>query len=854
MSGDQAREAGDERMDRVLGVRAVPRQGDVAGPTESGAGDQAQAGYSLRKSSKGGAKRGMPDPDGETDRGRRGDETDDLDELGNPRRGQTPGPDDVSDEPDRGGGNSTLFSFAAAGLVVAAAAFSPIGIAGALAAMAVIIPSLILHEMAHAKAADILGDPIPRLEGRLGWGLRDLATHIHPVWTILVPVATLLSGFFLAGARPVEPEPANFKNPVRDMAIVAAVGPATHVGLAALGAGAFAVLAAFGIGIATAGLGGVVAGALAVATYYNLILAAVNLIPFFPFDGHHILRPFLPESTSVALDEVNSRPGIFKFIPGILALAGLVIPIALGAQWLAGVLLGGVAVAGVKLAAAALPAVAAVGMLMGRMHPGAPSSPAAPSEGQRPADLVVIFSGPPAITSDSFLSSVDISRRDGVRRYSVLQQAMVQELESAGLDAATLQSYNATPTATFRRINAAALRVDAARAAEFMEVLKLRGHRVYLDERRRIPEPIPTSPEDAANDPKGAVTLDETVKLVGADKVLKSGEERWGPPDLGLVGRLAMRLVMAAVPQPKIGVIDSGRDKNHPMMKNVRSVNVTTGKDEDDIGHGTWVTSAVLNLARWAMKLTHYKTFVGGGANLTDILKALTDSANDGNIVISNSWGSDDGDPDSPDSQLVRKLAEEGHVMVFAAGNAGPGPNTIGSPAIVYYKDPKTGAIRNLSVAATGRNRKVVYFSSRGPGSEKTKTKPDYPRRPDLASVGHNKEGAWPEALGDADRKDPVWGPLKAISGTSMSAPDVAGAIGLLAMLFGVTEKGEKLDAIVNAVMSNLRKTGGEAVELAGDGFLDVGAAYEALKAAMAPVAPPFLARLVLRLFSRHRV
>ena len=50
--------------------------------------------------------------------------------------------------------------------------------------------------------------------------------------------------------------------------------------------------------------------------------------------------------------------------------------------------------------------------------------------------------------------------------------------------------------------------------------------------------------------------------------------------------------------------------------------------------------------------------------------------------------------------------------------------------------------------------------------------------------------GAWPADLGGADRVDPEKGPVKAISGTSMATPDVAGATALLAMLFGVTKTG----------------------------------------------------------------
>ena len=63
-------------------------------------------------------------------------------------------------------------------------------------------------------------------------------------------------------------------------------------------------------------------------------------------------------------------------------------------------------------------------------------------------------------------------------------------------------------------------------------------------------------------------------------------------------------------------------------------------------------------------------------------------------------------------------------------------------------------------------------------------------------------------------------------------------------MMFGVTAKGAKLDAVVNAVMSTLEKTG-QSRDIEGEGFINVQAAYEALKAAMAPVRPNFLARFV---------
>ena len=170
--------------------------------------------------------------------------------------------------------------------------------------------------------------------------------------------------------------------------------------------------------------------------------------------------------------------------------------------------------------------------------------------------------------------------------------------------------------------------------------------------------------------------------------------------------------------------------------------------------------------------------------------------------------------------------------MVFAAGNAGSAKNTIGAPAIVSYKDAQTGAVRVLAVAASDRNKKTASFSARGAGSYKTKDIPGYPHRPDRMAVGYNTEGAWPAALGGADRIDPEKGALKDLYGTSMSTPSVWGAILLLMMMFGVTEKGAKLDAVVNALMGTLEKTGKNGPDDEGEGFMNVGAAYDKLVAA----------------------
>lgn len=721
----------------------------------------------------------------------------------------------------------------AAGGLAAALGVAAFGaaVASPLIALPLVMISLVLHEIGHAKVAAALGDPTASLQGRASFNPLKWGSHVDPMWTIVLPIATyFMGGFIFGGAKPVPIEPAYFKDPVRGMALVAFAGPAVNLALA--GAGALAYAAAVGLG-----LGGVALGALTTFIFVNSLLALFNLVPVRPLDGGHILAAVLPAAASARLDALYDRLG-FTMLPAILValLAGGVI--VAGATVLTHLLIGlSIAATGVQIATASLPAVAALGLAMGSL--GAPPSgltPAAAAPRPGTASVVVVFdrSKPAAITKDLHLAALDARRSDYALTYQRAYGTLMADVSALGVTPDALAAYNASPIASYRRINAATFTLDAAKAEEFAAMLRAQGHEVYSNDRRKIITPVPFQPQDADPTARNAVGMAENLKITRADSVQAIARRRWGAPNMTPWQRAlrAVRAVLSAdePAQPKVGVVDSGADTSHPLLQRVKQVqNFTTDPNTDDIGHGSWVTSMVLNYAPWLNNLTHYKTFSNGGATLDDILKALTAAANDGNIVISNSWGSDDGDPQSPDSKLVRQLAQEGHIMVFAGGNAGPGANTIGSPAIIQYKDPTSGAIRVVAVAATDRNKKVASFSSVGPGSPKTVGQTGFAHRPDLASVGVNTEGAWPAALGDADRTDPVAGPLKAISGTSMSTPTVAGALVLLAMLFGVTAVGPKLDAVVVALTSTLQKTGKNDADHEGDGFIDVQAAYDAL-------------------------
>jgi hypothetical protein len=85
-----------------------------------------------------------------------------------------------------------------------------------------------------------------------------------------------------------------------------------------------------------------------------------------------------------------------------------------------------------------------------------------------------------------------------------------------------------------------------------------------------------------------------------------------------------------------------------------------------------------------------------------------------------------------------------------------------------------------------------------------------------------------------------------------MATPAVAGAIALLAQVFGVTSIGEKLDAVVNGVMASLVKTG-QSGDAEGQGFIDLDAAFKAVSQVLTPVIPSLGARAVVGLAARSQ-
>lgn len=146
-----------------------------------------------------------------------------------------------------------------------------------LAVATIIFIALPVHEYAHAAAAVALGDPTPRIQGRLT--LNPLP-HIDPMGAILIA----LVGF--GWARPVQWNPANITIDRKlGSIIVSLAGPLSNLALAILAALIFRM----------AGVGsGFFAEFVVFFVQINVLLFVFNLLPIPPLDGSHVLFALLP--------------------------------------------------------------------------------------------------------------------------------------------------------------------------------------------------------------------------------------------------------------------------------------------------------------------------------------------------------------------------------------------------------------------------------------------------------------------------------------------------------------------------------------------------------------------------------
>jgi Zn-dependent protease len=163
-----------------------------------------------------------------------------------------------------------------------------------------LVMAITIHEFSHAWAADRLGDPTPRLQGRLT--LNPLA-HLDPIGTIMLVL------FRFGWGKPVVFDPFNLKNPRRDAMLIGLAGPASNL--------LTAVLATILLRLFPSNLSAFLT--LQPFIVISVLLAIFNLVPIHPLDGGKIIAGLLPRQLAEEWEAIMRQWGtiilIFLIIP-----------------------------------------------------------------------------------------------------------------------------------------------------------------------------------------------------------------------------------------------------------------------------------------------------------------------------------------------------------------------------------------------------------------------------------------------------------------------------------------------------------------------------------------------------------
>lgn len=152
-----------------------------------------------------------------------------------------------------------------------------------------ILLAVTVHEFSHAWVATQLGDPTPKLNGRV---TLDPTAHLDQMGTVML----LLFGF--GWGKPVPINAAQIKNGRTGVALVSLAGPASNLILAT----AIGLLFRFGI-IPYSQL---IAALALVMISINLGLAVFNLLPVGPLDGYKIALGLLPPKLAYRLTQLRA--------------------------------------------------------------------------------------------------------------------------------------------------------------------------------------------------------------------------------------------------------------------------------------------------------------------------------------------------------------------------------------------------------------------------------------------------------------------------------------------------------------------------------------------------------------------
>jgi Zn-dependent protease len=185
--------------------------------------------------------------------------------------------------------------------------------------IALLVESIVLHEISHGYVALLFGDRTAQRQGRI---TLNPIPHIDPIWTIVVPIIAyfLSSGtFIIGGAKPVPVDPRNYRQPILGDICVSVAGVTVNFLIAAI-----MILMLNIVHLVSGSLTGSVAVyVLLHAALLNIVLAMFNLLPIPPLDGSHLFKYLLPRELRGGYEMLGRTGAGFIILIIVINIPGL---------------------------------------------------------------------------------------------------------------------------------------------------------------------------------------------------------------------------------------------------------------------------------------------------------------------------------------------------------------------------------------------------------------------------------------------------------------------------------------------------------------------------------------------------
>lgn len=175
-----------------------------------------------------------------------------------------------------------------------AVSFADLNINLVIIGMAAWFISMGVHEGGHAFAANYFGDDTPRRDGTLTMNpFKHLGKGepMRMVLGVVMPLITMISWGFPSGMAWVAVSPSNFRDPVRDHALVSFWGPGAELILALLTLATYVALYPVLRENSTPALH-LLTMFLFYLYFVSVVYAVVSLVPIPPLDGSRVLYYF----------------------------------------------------------------------------------------------------------------------------------------------------------------------------------------------------------------------------------------------------------------------------------------------------------------------------------------------------------------------------------------------------------------------------------------------------------------------------------------------------------------------------------------------------------------------------------